>query len=170
MKKITLLVLLFVISTTGFGQNLIVTLNNSNTESFPVADILSIKFGAAEMMLYELDGTTNTWNIDDIDNYAFEGTANIEEEVMVISEKLNVYPNPATDKITINFESNFSGRVTISILDVNGKEVSNLFEGMHNEVTQIEWSVNSHGNMGSGTYLCKIKTSHKIITKPIIIQ
>ena len=170
MKKITFLVLLFLISTIGFGQNLIVTLNNSNTESFPVADILSIKFGPTEMMLYELDGTTNTWNIDDIDNYAFEGTANIEEEVLIISEKLNIYPNPATDKITVKFESNFSGKVTISIVDINGREVAHLFEGTHNEVTQIEWSVNSHGNMSSGTYLCKIATSNKVITKAIIIQ
>ena len=170
-KSYYLLLLLLVTSNSGFGQNnLIVTLNNSSTESFPVADIQSIKFGAEEMMLYELNGTTNTWSIDDIDNYAFEGTSNIDEEVQIIQEKLSVYPNPTTDKLTVNFESNLSGKITISILDVNGREIALLFDGMHNEVTRIEWSVNGQINIIPGTYLCKIKTTTKIITKPIVIQ
>ncbi|MBX2948085.1 MAG: T9SS type A sorting domain-containing protein [Crocinitomicaceae bacterium] len=165
-KNYYLLFLLMVISTFTFGQNLIVTLNNSNTEVFPVADIQSIKFGAEEMILYELNGTANTWSIDDIDNYAFEETVGINEIFQVIQEKLNIYPNPATDKLTVNFESNSSEKITISILDVKGSEVAQIFEGIHNEVTQIEWFVNGQ----PGTYFCKIKTTTKTITKPIIIQ
>lgn len=170
MKKITLIILLFVISTITYGQNLIVTLNNSSTESFPITDIQSIKFSADEMMLYELNGTTNTWDIDDIDNYAFDGSASIDDAIQISQEKLTVFPNPATDKISVNFESNSSDKITISIIDINGKVVAYLFEGNHNEVTQIEWSINSEGTVTPGTYLCKIKTSHKVITKPILIQ
>lgn len=165
--------LLFLVCLTfniAYGQNLIVTLNNGNTESFPVTDIQSIKFGAQEMMLYELNGTTNTWSIGDIDNYAFEGTANIDEEFQIIQEKLSIYPNPTTDKLIVNFESNLFGKITISILDINGREITQIFDGMHNEVTQIVWTVNDQVNIIPGTYLCKIKTTTKIITKPIVIQ
>src|SRR5690554_959200 len=170
MKKITLIILLFVISTITYGQNLIVTFTNSSTESFPITDIQSIKFSADEMVLYELNGTTNTWNINDIDNYAFDGSASIDDAIEITQENLTVFPNPATDKIIVNFESNSSDKITISIIDINGKVVAHLFEGNHNEVTQIEWSINSEGNVTPGTYLCKIKTSHKVITKTILIQ
>ena len=38
------------------AQDLVVTLTNGNTESFAVANIQSIKFGAEDMSLYELRG------------------------------------------------------------------------------------------------------------------
>ena len=34
----------------------------------------------------------------------------------------NVYPNPATDIINVEFSENFNG--TVSVLDIAGKEVS----------------------------------------------
>ena len=53
------------------ARNLVVTLTNTTTATFPISDIQSIKFGASAMILYKLDGTVTSWNIVDIDNYAF---------------------------------------------------------------------------------------------------
>ena len=152
------------------AQNLIVTLTNSNTATYPISDIQSIKFGTNSMILYELNGTVNTWDIDDIDNYAFDGELNIDEEAQIIQENLSVYPNPTSDKITISYESSLSDKIIISIVDLNGKEVAHLFEGMHDQTTKVEWSAKGQGKVESGTYFCKIKTATKVTTKPIIIQ
>lgn len=150
------------------AQDLVVTLTNGNTESFTVADIQSIKFGAADMSLYELNGTTNVWNIDDIDNYAFDGVANLQESMNVSTDNLNVFPNPSSDNVTINYASNFSGKISISAIDMSGKQVEAIYSGEHNTETEIVW--NAKQNNPSGKYLIKIATENKVITKPIIIQ
>lgn len=150
------------------AQNLVVTLTNTSTESFAVADIQSIKFGVSDMSLYELNGTINVWNISDIDNYAFDGVANLEESVNVNTDNLNVFPNPSSDNVTINYASNFSGKISISVIDMNGKQVEAIYSGEHNMETEIVW--NAKQNNPSGKYLIKIVTENKVITKPIIIQ
>ena len=68
MKKGLLILSLVIIGFCVNAQSLVVTLTNSTTEVFPISDIQSIKFGTETMILNELDGTVNTWNIDDIDN------------------------------------------------------------------------------------------------------
>ena len=39
-----------------------------------------------------------------------------------MNNTFNVYPNPATDIINVEFSENFNG--TVSVLDIAGKEVS----------------------------------------------
>lgn len=168
LKSLALLVTLFL----GVGgikaQDLVVTLTNGNTESFAVANIKSIKFGASDMSLYELNGTTNIWNINDIDNYAFDGLANLEESMNISSNNLNVFPNPSSDNVTIYYTSNFSGKITISVTDMNGKQVEDIYFGEHNTETEIYWKAKEKNP--SGKYLIKITTENKVITKPVIIQ
>ncbi len=150
------------------AQDLVVTLTNGNIERFAVANIQSVKFAATDMSLYELNGTTNIWNITDIDNYAFDVAANLEENLNLSTDKLNVFPNPCSDKATINYLSNFSGKINISVIDMSGKQVEAIYSGEHNKETEITW--NAKQNNPSGKYLIKIVSDKKVITKPIIIQ
>jgi hypothetical protein len=152
------------------AQNLVVTLTNSNTETFAVADIQSIKFGTETMILNELDGTVNTWDINDIENYAFDGVANIHESTTIISDEVNVYPNPSSGLVHINYSSNVSGQITIAVYDVNGRLIEELFNGESQETTAISWNAKANNMVQAGKYLVKITTTNKTITKPIIIQ
>jgi hypothetical protein len=152
------------------AQNLVVTLTNSTTESFPVSEIQSIKFGPETMILNEFDGTVNTWNIDDVDNYAFDGVANINESATVKTDELNVYPNPASNKVQINFSSNRSGEISIDVYDMHGRLIEKLFHGIHQDETLLTWYPKQDNAIQSGNYLIKITATNKVITKPIIIQ
>ena len=152
------------------AQNLVVTLTNSNTETFAVADVQSIKFGTETMILNELDGTVNTWDIDDIENYAFDGVANIHESTTVTSDEVNVYPNPSSGLVHINYTSNLSGKITITVYDVNGRVIEELFNGVNQETTLVSWSAKANNMVQAGKYMVKITTPSKTITKPIIIQ
>ena len=169
-KKICLTAFLGMLLNLTYAQDLIVTLTNSSTESFPVSDIQSIKFGQETMILNELDGTVNTWDIDNIDNYAFDGVANLDETTTITTDELNIFPNPTTDKITINYSSNQSGKINIAVYDINGRIVDEVFTGEHNEETEISWSAKQNQTVQSGKYLIKITTESKIITKPVIVQ
>lgn len=170
LKKVKLLVVALLTSIGVNAQNLLVTLTNANIESFAVADIQSIKFGSGVMILNELDGTINTWNIDDIDNYAFDGLTNVDKRKSITTEEINVFPNPTSDKVNINYFSTLSGDISIDVYDFNGRLIEQLFKGKHQENTVLTWSARQNGMVHSGKYFIKITTSNKIITKPVIIQ
>jgi hypothetical protein len=74
------------------AQDLIVTLNNSTTETFAIATIQSIKFGDSTMILKEINGTVTTWDITDIDNYDFSSGVGLNDQV----NPLKRYGFPAT--------------------------------------------------------------------------
>ena len=167
-KPIALLAAGLLWSSLSQAQDLVVTLMNGNIELFAAANIQSVKFGATDMSLYELNGTTNIWNITDIDNYAFDLAANLEENLNLSTDNLNVFPNPSSDKATINYMSNFSGNINISVIDMSGKQVEAIYSGEHNKKIEITW--NAKQNNPSGKYLIKIVSDKKVITKPIIIQ
>jgi hypothetical protein len=170
LKQVKLLVAALLISISVNAQNLVVTLTNSNTEVFALAGIQSIKFGTESMILIELDGTVNTWYINDIDNYAFNGVANVEEKTSITSEELNISPNPTSDKVTINYFTNRSGEINIDVYDINGKLIEKLFHGNHQDNTVLTWNPKQNGSVQPGKYFIKISREAKVITKPFIVQ
>jgi len=152
------------------AQNLVLTLSNSSPETFAVADLRSIKFSAGAMVLSKTDGTINSWNIDDIDNYAFNEVSSITEESIFTTDELKVFPNPSSYLLQINYSSNKAEEIRIEIYDVNGKLVVPMFHGNHREVTVLNWDFKQKGMLPSGHYLIKVTTPNKIITKPVIIH
>jgi len=167
MKIKTLLVILILVSCTGlFAQNLVVTLTNSTTKTFPISNIQSIKFGTSSMIINELDGTITTWNIVDIDNYAFYETTGLNEQLIAGNSQLSVYPNPASNLVNIAFSSVHSSQISIDIIDANGKIIDHIFQGKHQDGHIYQWN-NSARN---GMYFIRIFTETKVITKPIVIQ
>jgi hypothetical protein len=63
-----------------------------------------------------------------------------------------VYPNPATDLLSVALNKNITGKVAVAILDVTGRVVS---EGSYNTSDKIEININS---LSKGAYLVRIST------------
>jgi hypothetical protein len=152
------------------AQNLVLTLSNSNTETFAVADVRSIKFSPVDMVLTKFDGTVNTWNIADIDNYAFDVVTNVNEATLQITDELGIFPNPSSYQVQINYSSNRIEEIRIDVHDINGRLVEQLFQGNHKAETVLTWNAKQNSMVQAGQYMIKITTSNKIITKPVIIQ
>ena len=170
LKRGLFLIATLCIGSLSMAQDLVVSLTNGNTETFAVSDIMSIKFGATDMILNESNGTVNTWTIDDIDNYSFDGVASIDSEANILEENAKVYPNTATDKVNIQFNSNQVQQIEVEIIDATGKLIYKVFQGQHTDESSFVWIPQSQGKAGSGNYFCKITTENKVITQPIIIQ
>jgi len=73
---------------------------------------------------------------------------------------LQAYPNPFSQKVTINFRLIEDAKVKISVYDMNGKIVNILTdnflkEGLH----WIDWNGTSfnNGTVPSGIYLCRLE-------------
>jgi hypothetical protein len=170
LKKIMLLFAGVLISGLLNAQDLVVSLTNGNSEVFSVSDIMSIKFGTSDMILNESNGTVNTWAIDDVDNYSFDGTANLSDGKSLLEEDVNVFPNPASEKVNIMFTSNIAQGISIQIIDATGKLIYTIYEGEHQGEKTYIWSPQLQGKAKAGNYFCKISTENKVITQSIIIQ
>jgi len=80
---------------------------------------------------------------------------------------LQLYPNPATEAVNINFRVETAGQVNITVTDIQGRilavvQDANMAVGTHN----VEWNV----NVNSGLYLITIKTAAGIEQKQLLIQ
>lgn len=74
---------------------------------------------------------------------------------------LNIYPNPASDKLII--ETSFSGNANVKISDLSGKEI--VSSHLTGRVSEINTS-----NLKSGIYFLQFKYELSILTKKIIIE
>lgn len=158
--------ILMLFGNTSFSQSLLINLNNSSIESFPVSSIQSIKFGESTMILNQTDGTVISYSIADIDNYAFDTESSIDNSLLQTHDQLSIFPNPATDIVNIAFKTNKAEYITINIFDISGKLVAEIYKGMYYPDNQNEW----RAELSPGKYFCSILNGRKLITKPLIIQ
>lgn len=163
-KSLAILAFLTAINDNIKSQDLIVTLQDNTTEIFAISGIQSIKFGASSMILNQLDGTVTTWNIEDIDNYAFEIGLQVED--VTNTSAIQIYPNPASNLVNFNFEIKERSYITAEITDAQGRHVKQLFQGYVQGEQHYQWQ----SQVPKGMYYLRIHTPHKVITKPIIIQ
>ena len=89
-----------------------------------------------------------------------------EQSVQADSRELKAYPNPATDKIQIEYESQVSGIAELSILDSKSKTVLS-------KKIQVTKGINNYlintTEFGSGVYFISIKNSENVLIRRIII-
>ena len=164
--KLTLLFIIFFYSLGLKAQNLTVTLTNNSTASFPITSIRSIKFSNSTMILNELNGTVTTWDIADINNYDFSSIVGLNDQATVENSSLQLFPNPSSNLVNIEFFGVQVGNIIIDIVDVNGKPIQEVYRGAHQGKQTYQWFSNSI----KGTFYCRITMDHKTITKPVIIQ
>ncbi len=102
-----------------------------------------------------------------VDNLAFTGTvAGVEDNTDVISN-MNLYPNPSSNFLTINFTLAKSQNVTLSIIDIFGKIVKDDNLGIING--NAERLINTN-NLAKGTYFVSITTETASEIKKIVIE
>jgi hypothetical protein len=105
------------------------------------------------MMIYDFDRPVNTRVIPEASN-----------ELSLVN-----YPNPFQSKTSLVYSVTFPGKVRLSVLDVQGKEIDLIFEGHRNTGTyKVEFD---KGHLSPGIYLCRIiQGSHVITNKMVIIK
>jgi hypothetical protein len=147
-------------------SQLSVLLTNGQTDAFFVSDIRSIKFINNTMNVTENNGTQSSWPIVDIIEYSFKGANSIGQTSESTSNYLNIFPNPVSDKLSIEYWTLNESKITIELLDLSGKIVRTIFDGIHQGKQTYTWAK----DLPSGMYLCRIVSKSKSITKPFVIQ
>ncbi len=112
-------------------------------------------------------GTTGAGNpvyIDDINISSYNTSVSTIEK----SINLNVYPNPANDHITIQYE-NMEGSTEVWLENIEGKKVAQITESNAQTGTiNIDWIKDQ--NLTNGIYFLKIKADNGLINKKVIFM
>jgi hypothetical protein len=118
------------------------------------------------MILNEINGTVTTWDISDINNYDFSSSVGLNDQMNIENSTLQLFPNPSSNLVNIQFSGVQVGNIVIDIIDLNGKQIQEVYRGAQQSQQTHQWLSNSI----KGTYYCRITTDTKVITKPVIIQ
>ena len=80
--------------------------------------------------------------------------------------KFTVYPNPANDYTSITISLDKTEKVTLTIVDLLGKEISKeekvLFSGKTTEMLDVS-------NFQNGVYFINLQVENKITTQKLVI-
>ncbi len=88
---------------------------------------------------------------------------NSSSEYIKVSDKINVYPNPATTDFTITFNENTQNNYLIQLTDAEGKTVYSK------EYTSSKVQINRNG-LPAGLYNIQIINNDKIYTKKLLLK
>jgi len=83
------------------------------------------------------------------------------------------HPNPAKARVVIPFSSGYGGQVRLTVHDVAGREVAQVFEGMLRPgAGHWIWSLEESrrgGKLASGMYLIRLATEHSVQTRKVVL-
>ena len=76
-------------------------------------------------------------------------------------------PNPFVNRVTLSFEAAQSGPVNISVYDLNGKLVANLFNGVAKKgnIQKVNFDA---GSFPAGIYISRLQTASGFTEQRII--
>jgi hypothetical protein len=88
------------------------------------------------------------------------------------SIKVNAYPNPFRDQVTISFTSPVADKVRLVVLNPVGSEVEELYDGPVNAEQEYQFRFNAGSTNSSGIYLYRIQTGggNTVVNKIILTK
>ncbi|MFM7725535.1 MAG: T9SS type A sorting domain-containing protein, partial [Flavobacteriales bacterium] len=100
--------------------------------------------------------------------FAPDTALNVAEAIELFGFNFMVYPNPASDRVTIGFRNTAAQRISIDLLDISGRVVEQIDNSnMGSGIQTIEWD-SSH--LTQGTYFVRIHSDQMNETHPLIIS
>jgi hypothetical protein len=171
MKKLIIIFLfLIVLGLTGLtAQTMFVKETNETQTEYILSDVKMMKFSSGNITISKTDGNSDTYALSGLSYLNFidisTGIVPVASKTEVM--KLQVYPNPVADVLSINIQfpkyENQTG--VIEILSIEGKI---FYTQMINSQANI-YQVNVT-SFPKGLYLCKINNGKTIETLKFLKQ
>jgi len=103
-------------------------------------------------------------------NEPFDHVGVPDESRILLPEELGIstiYPNPFNATTTIAYNLPISGEIRLSIQDLQGREISVLYDGRQNAGFKMAtWNA---GHQPSGLYLCRLESIGKVVTTKLTL-
>lgn len=153
----------------------VVAMNPSNNTT-DTADVLNIQSNASgEISLTAEPGPNNTNGTGFYYLGAIEMVTSdtpLSAEDFNLLQALQLYPNPVVDALDIKMDLAENAIVQLNIIDVNGRLISNLFNGEHEAGKfHMTWDTSiAYSKITPGVYFLKIQVNNNTVTKKLLIN
>ena len=168
-QLVVLFALLFLLvgATTLNAQTLRICNKNGTESACNTGDIQKLTFSSGNMYLHRTNNQSEQYAIQDIRRLLF---ADISSQVLSYSkpeeEKLHVYPNPASDELTLEFEVSGKKAVHVQIFSIDGRLLSGqTYFSQHSGTVIKRINVNM---LLPGVYICQLNDGIKTISKKFV--
>ncbi|MCD4773249.1 MAG: T9SS type A sorting domain-containing protein [Bacteroidales bacterium] len=105
------------------------------------------------------------WKLEGTNNWIQLNIVGINETIKKTTE-LNCYPNPSNNITTITFELKNQSEIGLSVFNINGQELLQIFKGEKGKGTHnFDLDCSS---FSTGIYFIKLQTENGITTKKIV--
>ena len=108
---------------------------------------------------------SDNWDQGEGFSFGFYALAGVEDYNGI--EDLNVYPNPATDRLTVEFSLPQAERVTVQLLDLTGKVLRQSTEEGIDGVNQVRLDLDG---VAKGLYLLEVNTPNGKSVRKVNVQ
>lgn len=135
------------------------TINDYAIKNWQYVDCTSL--GTVDSIAFSLSSSdTGAWGMNtpaffSIDNFTTLSTAGVEELKSI--SNLNLYPNPTKGNLTVNYDSKSNNELTISLVDINGREISKSIQTNAVGSNQINVSTES---LETGVYFIELSNAN----------
>ncbi len=93
-------------------------------------------------------------------------TSLIKDNLIINEDLVTISPNPANDKVTINYMLNQSANITFAITDLNGKTYFSTQENQAPGIHSINYNTSE---LSAGVYIVRIVSQQQSVYKKLII-
>ena len=156
------------IGVTGLqAQRIYVEGEEGARHAYFLSDIKKMSFSSDVITIFKLDDRTDQFAIMDVRNLDFK-LVTLSDEVTIpppASATFQVFPNPVSETLNIQFSSAPGSNGTIEILSMEGKLVRIRALDGNTTLYRIDLS-----NLSSGLYICRINSGSVIQSWKIIKQ
>ena len=137
----------------------------------------SINWSQVYMNIKNKDGTTQSFNIEDVRKLTFSGVVGVKDgEIIGNAIKsftlLQNYPNPFNPTTTIEYQIPKAGNVKVNIYNITGQLIRTIENSFKNAgAYKVNWDSRNNFNqsVASGIYLFQVKYENSFLTKKLIL-
>ncbi len=95
------------------------------------------------------------------------GAVNAVSELENLGALINIFPNPANDRIYVDLNAKRSGRLEVSLLGIDGKVLNNQIRDVTTGRQQFSMDVS---NLAAGFYFVRLNTGNEVVTQKIVVE
>lgn len=143
------------------AQTMLLKETSDQIKSYDFTSLRKITFAPGKIAITTIFNETDTLVLNNIKFITFSGVITGNQSASTSwkdpNNSLQPYPNPASDYLHLSNAFDYSDKVTIQILSIDGKEM--IVEERFSAIDNIQIDIST---LPSGIYLCKVSSGKKI--------
>ena len=136
----------------GFGMPTVVLLGGSGANRRVMFSTLSFSTSDTTAMRDSILALLSTTGINDLPS---------------VVNAFSVYPNPASDNISIKLDLNETSNLIVDITDLNGKQVAMIMNEKQNGLVSKQFNIDE---LPSGNYFVRLQVNGRTVTQKLTVN